>query len=264
MKLDVIIRTCDRSGALQNGQIRLVPDDRKDMILKCVDSVFKACNNSYHNIKIKVLDDHSSDEFLTELKEKAEKLFHPYEVINLEETGFNHSAFMQFKTGLEAEELVYFIEDDYFHTPDAISTMTSFMQAAPAQSYHRFNPMVLTPFDSPHRYWPGLIEPSLMVYFENRYWRTTRYTANTMMIHNQTLKTFWPMFENLARNYPKVKENDTINQLYTNLVTHAGPIACFSPIPSVAYHMSYQNEPPNDLTNKFTNWKKEWNDYEWN
>ena len=73
MKLDVIIRTCDISGALQNGNIRLVPEDRKDMILKCVDSVFKACNNSYHNIKIKVLDDHSSDEFLTELKEKAER-----------------------------------------------------------------------------------------------------------------------------------------------------------------------------------------------
>lgn len=260
MNLDIIIRTCDRQNVSGDAKKRIIEDTRSEMILKVVDSVVKSANKTHLNTKIKILDDHSSTAFLSDLDNILQNSFHPYEIINLEEYGFNNSAFEQFKAGLDAEGIVYFIEDDYFHAPDAISSMLAFMQDA--QNILPFHPVAIYPYDCTHRYWS--VDSTKLFYHNMRYWRTVKYSANTLMIHSNVLRTYFPLFEKLAKEYPAENEDTTINMLYNNMVEHGGPITCFSPIPSCAIHMSYDNEAPTVLTNTFTNWKKEWETYEWN
>lgn len=259
MSLDIILRTCDKQNVLNNPQKRIIPEDRKDMILKVVDSIVKSANSCPEIINIKVLDDHSSSELLDKMASVLDKSFHSTQIVNLEGEGFNNSAYEQFRAGLEADDLVYFIEDDYFHCKDAIQSMLSFYRTmAPVLQQH----IVVHPYDCTHRYWS--IDPAKIFFHENRYWRTTTHTSNTILTHSSIIKGYWFAFEALAKEYPKVTEDNTINRLYNNLVMHGGPVSCFNPMPSVAYHMSYENEAPNIITNTFTNWKKEWDSYEWN
>ena len=259
MSLDIILRTCDKQSVLNNTQQRIISEPRKDMILKVVDSVVKSANNCPEVIRIKVLDDHSSSEFLDELSNVLDKSFHSTEIVYLEGEGFNNSAYEQFKAGLDAEDLVYFVEDDYFHCKDAISSMLNFYRVISTTVQQH---VVIHPYDCTHRYWS--VDPTKIFFFENRYWRTITYTSNTLLTHSSVIKNYWPVFELLGKEYPRVNEDTTINRLYNNMVMHGGPITCFNPMPSVAYHMSYENEAPNVITNTFTDWKKEWNDYEWN
>lgn len=259
MSLDIVIRTCDRQNALNNPQQRIIAESRKDMILKVVDSVVKSANRCSESITIKILDDHSSSEFLTELETVLDKSFHPTNVMNLEGEGFNNSAYEQFKAGLDAEDLVYFVEDDYFHCLDAISSMLSFYRLMSSTIQQH---IVLYPYDCTHRYWSS--DPTKIFFFQNRYWRTITYTSNTILTHSNVIKNFWPAFETLAKEYPRANEDTTINRLYNNMVMYGGPISCFNPMPSVAYHMSYENEAPNIITSTFTDWKQEWESYEWN
>ena len=261
MKLTIIARTCSKKSVSQ-GQQRIVDCSREEMILKCIDSLIKSANNCYHDITVKVLDDNSDADFLIELNSILQKSTHPTYFKNLEVEGFNYSAHAQFQEGLAAEELVYFVEDDYFHTDDAIDAMVSFFESSITDDYKKFNMMAIYPYDCAHRYWPGLIDPARIFYHGNRYWRTITHTANTVMLHTNVVRNFWKLFESIAVNYPNIKESDSLNLLYSNLVTHGGPVACFSPIPSVANHISYVNEPPNILTKKFTNWKEDWDNYE--
>lgn len=264
MKLEIVIRTCSQRSVNNNEIKRIITDSREEMVLKCVDSVIKSANNANADIRIKILDDHSAEDFLIRLSSLVGKSRYPIDIVSLKGIGFNNSALAQFKEGLAAEELVYFVEDDYFHTDDAINSMLAFYQSDITNSYRRFNSMALHPYDCPHRYWPTLADPTLLFYHNNRYWRTIQHTSNTVMTHTNVIRTFWGIFENLANNYPEVREHNSINLLWSNLVTHGGPVACFSPIPSVAYHMSYENEPPNNLTNKHISWQEAWEQYEWN
>lgn len=262
MKLKIVLRTCS-TGSITKGQNRIVDGSRSAMILKCTDSLIKSANR-VDDVSIVVLDDHSDSDFLVGLEQVLSQSKHPVELRHLEERGFNHSAIQQFAEGCTSDGFVYFVEDDYFHSVDAIESMLSIYSCEELQRHIGFNALAVHPYDCPHRYWPTLTDPTKLFYHDNRYWRTITNTTNTLMIHSGVLRTFYHVFDALARHYPTVKENDTINRLYSNLVTHGGPIACVSPIPSVAYHVSYENEAPNDLNTSFTNWKKEWQDYEWN
>ena len=263
MKLDIIARTCSKKETTPNGK-RIVDDAREDLILKCIDSLVKSANNCNEVITLKILDDHSDIDFLEKLNKVLQHSKHSVFINNLEQEGANYSWYTQFKEGSYSEELVYYVEDDYFHCDNAISSMMEFFSSGVTDDYKKFNGMVIYPYDCPHRYWPRLHDAARIFYQGNRYWRTINHTAGTFMIHSNSIRNFWPVFESLALNYPALKESETINLLYSNLVTHGGPLACFSPIPSVAFHMSYANEPPNILETKFSNWKEEWKNYEWN
>ena len=263
MKLLIVARTCARQSITQ-GVDRIVSCTREELILKCIDSLIKSANNCNHEITVKILDDNSDDEFLVKLNSILIKSKHPVYMTRLETTGFNHSAHAQFSEGLNAEELVYFVEDDYFHTEDAIDSMINFYISGVTHNYKKFNAIAIYPYDCPHRYWDGCIDPAILFYQGDRYWRTIKHTAFTVMMHSNIVRSFWNIFESVALGYPSITEKDSINLLYSNLVDHGGPVACFSPIPSLANHMSYINEPPNILTDKFVNWQKAWDKYEFN
>jgi hypothetical protein len=208
------------------------------------------------------LDDHSSDSFLSKLSELILKFDFRVDLVNLEESGYKNSAFQQYKKASECEYLTYIVEDDYFHSDDAITELwNSFHYFSQIAS---FNEVGIFPFDCPDRYniQRESLSASKIFYGNNRYWRTTKHTTITSLYHSNTIRRYFPVFEKLALEYPQVNESNTINLLYNNMVDYGGPITMFSPIPSLAIHMSY--EEPLSINTSMFNWKEKWtqiNDY---
>lgn len=259
MILDIILRTHSDTSIVKSP--RIVSDPLPELKLKCIKSLVKAANfASAVNISARVIvfDDHSSEEFLTALSAILSDCINPVEIINLQERGFNNSAHKQFLKATESEYLVYLVEDDYFHAENAIVEMWNayhfFKQRQP------FSEVSIFPYDCPDRYDQAreAMSPTMLFKGGERYWRTVTQTTNTMFISAESIRKYFKVFETLALEYPKVNESNTINLLYNNGVTHGGPITVYSPIPSLAYHMSY--ETPVVLTNSMRDWKEEWYD----
>jgi hypothetical protein len=259
MFLDIVLRTSYKKGVATHltriGNIT----NRGELILKCFKSLATAISNYTGDYKFTVLDDHSGDDFkkaITRILEDSN--IKSYNIVDLQQTGFNYSAYEQFRFGKDlAKELVYFVEDDYLHAPDAISAMMSAYEVFDRIS--GFNPVAIYPYDSIGMYLPDRMSPTRLFSLDNRLWRGTLMTGNTMFIHSEHVRKYWQLFETLALQYnnnPNITEDTTINQLWNNTVDIRGPICLFSPIPSCAIHVSYHEPIP--LSTHLQDWKKDY------
>lgn len=255
--LDIILRTCASVSAPTFSAMpshRICGDDRGLMIQKCLVSLVASVNFADHDIKLIILDDHSGEEFLAKMHSILKACNKPYEVVSLEERGFNQSAYQQFLYAKQARELVYTVEDDYLHTRDAIKEMI--------YAYYHFkmkvgeNAVAIYPFDCNHRYRDGQVRPCRIFYRNKRYWRTNLSSANTLFTHVEVFRKYFPIFETLALEYPHKDEGDTINALYANMVDVTGPVTLFTPMPSLAVHLTY--EEPLEITTEMFDWREVW------
>lgn len=259
--LDIIVRTCATASVPAFGSVslrRICGDDRSLMIRKCITSLVQSINDCDHDITLTVLDDHSGEEFLVMMRRILESCNKPYKIVSLQEKGFNHSAYQQFLYAKNARELAYTVEDDYLHAKDAIKEMV--------YAYYHFkmkvgeNAVAIYPFDCNHRYQNGHERPCRIFYRNNRYWRTNLSSANTLFTHAEVFRKHFSVFESLALEYPRKDESDTINTLYANMVDVSGPVTLFTPIPSLAVHLTY--EEPLEITTKMFDWRGVWDDIE--
>jgi hypothetical protein len=265
-RLDVILRTCVATSVQPWKRIVDVPRDV--LVFKSLKSLVNSINeydNAELDIKLTILDDHSPEEGLNKIKEICDTCNRPYEVISLEgkgHTGADGSSMAQFKFARDCNDLVYMVEDDYFHAKDAIRRMVE------AFFYFRQRSdlidVVIYPYDSTHLYnmyddYKGA-DPTRVYILDNHYWRTTEKTAYTMFTHSNILKFYWPLFENLGTNFPSVAEDQTINRMYNNGVTMGGPVTVFSPMPSLAVHVSYHM--PAIIKTDFIDWVTEFHNLE--
>jgi hypothetical protein len=243
MKLDVILRTCQKSqfdnkmGNKDTAYVRICGSDREQMVYRCVMSLINSINRANYNIKFTILDDNSDELFIDKLNILLKRCNKETELVRLEKTGPNNSAYEQFYRASQCEDLVYSVEDDFLHEPDAITYMIN--------AYQYFNSKyqedtVIFPFDCPFRYEEGRQDTTQLYHDGLRYWRHVRYTTNTFLTTGSQLRRDFDTYKDLALNYPNVLEDDTINKLYHNLDTGEGQVRVFSPIPSCAYHLSYQ------------------------
>lgn len=251
MRLHAIARTCSNSLLTPKGLERVCGADRQLMLKKCFASLTRSIQQSQHEITLTVIDDHSDAEFLEFLRTTAQDL--DWQLIQMTERGPNASALAQFKAAAESEALVYMVEDDYLHEPRAIDYMIG--------SYVHFvklfnSDTVIYPYDCSLRYQPGSAAECSLYHDGVRYWRSVDKTANTMLTHYSTVQKHWPVFEDLAKNYPQVLEDDTINTLYHSVARPSAPIRAFSPIPSVAYHLGYGT--PTQIAVGHTCWQDLW------
>lgn len=261
--LDIILRTCANASVPVFGPRLMAPkricgDDREFMIRKCLVSLVGSINACDHDIKLIVLDDHSGDAFLEKIRRILSTCDKPYELVSLEEAGFNNSAYQQFLYASRARELAYTVEDDYLHTKDAIREMI--------YAYYHFKAKVdfgdvaIYPFDCDHRYQDKQVLPCRIFYREGRYWRTNLASANTLFTHQSVFQKHFSVFESLALEYPSRDESDTINRLFTNLVDVPGSVALFTPIPSLAVHLGYGE--PLEIDTEMFDWRKIWDNVE--
>ena len=265
-KLDIILRTCLNSELELNlkkkNYRRICGSNREELVYNCLISLIQTINNTNFNIHVTILDDNSSEDFLLKVNNLFEACNKPFTIKHLKKRGFNNSAYQQFLLASKCKDLVYTIEDDYLHELNAINHLLG------AYSYlqKRFkDDIVLFPFDCPFRYVEGKEEPTMLLYDGIRYWRHTTYTTHTIFAKAEFFKKNFSIFKNLALKYPNVNEDDTINTLYEKKIDNneSNKAKLFSPIPSIAYHLSYQ--PPTEINTNHLSWKDLWfNDYKIN
>lgn len=241
-KIHVILRTCVKSGVNLNecdSWKRVCGEDREEMVRRCVGSLVRSCGRCAFPVKITVLDDHSGKSFINYIKGLMKKFDVEWELKSLRSRGFRHSATKvldEAEIG-NPEDLVYMVEDDYLHEESAIECMTS------AHMYltSRFrDKIVIFPFDCPFRYGEGSEQPTVVLSIASRYWRHVTASTFTHMMTRKDLIENIDVYRKVALGYPNETEENTIHRLYKGL--NASPeqkLICFSPMPSLAYHLSY-------------------------
>lgn len=262
MDLTVVLRCCGRTGVAANNTPRISGVDRLDLILRCIKSLVESINHSKYKTKLIVLDDHSDEHSKSRIRQIISEAQSEYEFIELSDRSaefvhpYNWSAYEQFRYARDANGLVYIVEDDYLHSISAISSMIEAFYFF--RSISDLNSIAIYPYDSTHNYM-SVSNPARLFYIDQRLWRTTTKSANTMFIHSSDIQCYWPLFEKLATGYgvDETNEDTTINRLWSNGVTQGGPIILFSPIPSVAAHISF--DEPIQLTTDMNDWRVRYN-----
>ena len=200
------------------------------------------------DITLSILDDHSSPETLDFLHSLPARLPFPVYVHSIGMTGNAASLSACFLHGQKSSaELLYFVEDDYLHAPEALSEMLESYALFTRHLGGRF--VALFPADDPSFYRPATYVPSRIVEGSHRHWRTNVQTNCTFFISRAAFLAHYPVFELLTRN--GVDEGSSINKLWQ------GPVVLFSPLPSLAAHLQFS-----DCIPPFFDWQNLWRRYE--
>lgn len=260
VKLDIILRTCDRQNVHNDWRVRYCDMDKNTLIKGCFNSLLKSINETKNiDINLTILDDHSSEDLTSWLYKKIENT--NFKIVHLEEKGYNYSALKQFEMCRDSTaDLVYSVEDDYLHTPSCIFEM--YNSYIIFQSKLKNDKIVLYPFDAPEEYDPPK-DRVFVVHGSNRHWRTGIFTTNVMFTIPKLFQDHWELFEVLAKKYNgdyirKLKENEirvTEDNTIWN-IWRANNAIRFNPIPSLALHMQFDRQ-----LDPFIDWKKWWEEY---
>ena len=256
MKLDIVFRSCDRTDVHPERGPRFINVDKTTLVKKC----FKSLINSIIlvkdvDIRLWIVDDNSSDELITYFEETCITNKVVYNIEKLSIQGFNYSALRQFEVCRDkGREWVYSVEDDYLHFPDAI---TSLLSAGVHFSQSTGRHIAIRPDDDVFTYSPNTIhaqKPCRLFLGGNRHWRTLDTCHNTLFTSVNVFKDYWEIFAALAKYFKvtSINEDGTINTLWSDGATASGPVPLFSPIETLAIHISQNNEPP------FVKWKELW------
>ena len=144
-------------------------------------------------------------------------------------------------------DLVYVIEDDYLHYPDAL--------AVALETWEKFRPrcplpfMAMTLVDCPSNY---VDEPEdrrdlpnnargdgsagMIVGGTDRPWRTVGHTGVTFLLEKGILQNYWQPFNEIARYWPYLEERCTFNKLWNT------EVGLFGPLVPLSYHL-WENHP---------------------
>lgn len=253
MELDIHLQT--HSDISVHGAHRYVGAPKSEVMLRCTQSLVRSINQADGDIILRVFDDHSSSDTITTLHRILATCKCPVEFVALDESGYNASCLASFSRARDhARELIYFVEDDYLHTPSAIQEMLEahalFKEKLGGQE------VALHPYDDPKNYWSIIFshENCRVVYGTKRHWRTNTHTTNTCWTEVGTLRRNWELFELLARysstpygQAHHIFEASTINKIWQEQVS------LFTPIPSLALHLQYEEHK-----DPYLDWQEWW------
>jgi glycosyltransferase involved in cell wall biosynthesis len=232
MKVNVILRTHD--GKNVHGGERFIKESKVEIIKRCVKSLIVSLDSIVEksNISLIVVDDHSTKETVEWIEKSLGDREYQTSFIQLEESGNGSSMRKCYELGLQSNgDLIYFVEDDYFHRVEAISVML--------KDYENFSKklngssITIVPYDDPLDYKPDRIIPTRIVPGVDRHWRQNFHTTFTMMIPKWILLHYWDKFMEMTKYGIDGRcEDNTINLMYTKF-----DVFLFSPMPGLAIHM---------------------------
>ena len=257
MKLQIVLRTHDGGNVHVDWRERYCNLPKIELVKGCYTSLVNSIKNvKGYEVQLTILDDHSSPELVEYLHSQSTGI--DYQLIHLEEKGYNHSAHQQWLICRDSEaDLVYSIEDDYLHCPSAIQEMLD--------SYLIFtnrlrrDDVVIFPFDEPSEYDPPN-RTDYIVHGSARHWRTGIFTTNVMLTRPQLFKDHWELFEVLALKYngdylnPRTEHYEESNTIWK--IWDSNRAIRFNPIPSLALHMQFDQQ-----RDPFIDWQQWWKDY---
>lgn len=266
MHLHIVLRTHD-SKNIHGKKERYLSVSKKELVIGCVSSLIKSANAVLnHSISFTILDDHSTDEFITSLKKIFSYSKHSWKLIHLDKIGYNYSALKQFEYCKNSNsDLVYSVEDDYLHYPSAISEMLD--AYVDLKNKYELEDVCIFPYDSPIEYNFDIDEKFLITRGRKRHWRSSNWTTQTFMTSPKVFQDHWVYFEKLAKKFkvvPKeelskliegkslddiVWEDTTIGKIWKKYVN------VFVPIPSLCLHVQFKQDS-DPYINHFEWWDK--------
>ena len=262
----IILRINTEIEIWDQNKKRLFELPKIEYTLRSLNSLIKSINFSkkkYPNInfKITIVDDNSKNENILKINELIAK-----NNINVHIVKLNHSDYINtikkqkseqtfsnlcsllkcFEIAKEqADDLVFFIEDDYLHFEPMIDEMIA--------SYERISSQLkkdlfMCPADYPYLYMNN--EKTNILIGNKRHWRTVDRTLCSFMTSKKMIDKYWNNFYNtcLDRNDPFEKH---INEIYQKEI-------CISPLKSLSLHMTNINSSYG--LSPFIDYKKIWDE----
>lgn len=230
----IILRTCQPVYmANNNGNGRYIDVSKHELINVCMSSLVNSINQvDGHDIKLIVLDDHSTQEAIDDFTQIASQCKFPVEFINSDVTGNADTLNKVYDiVGKQATDLWYHVEDDYLHFPTAIQDM---LDTVDLFEYKTNKMVAINPHDDVWRYIKDLY-PSYILHGPNRHYRTVKHTTYTCLASKDIYTKYRQHFQDVVTLTRK--KADWVEDKTINLVWNKEDVLLFSPIPSLALHI---------------------------
>jgi hypothetical protein len=258
----LIFRTNTDIEIWDQNKKRLFEKPKIEYSLRSLNSLIKSidfCKLKYPQIYIKtiIVDDNSKTENLEKIKNLIKNK--NIEIINLDRDKYKNliksqksnetfgnlsSLFKCYEVAKEkAEDLIFFIEDDYLHFESMLEEMVSSYERIASQLN---KDIFMCPSDYPYLYMSN--EKTNILIGNKRHWRTINKTLCTFLTTKYLLNKYWDNFKKTCedRNEPFEKY---LNEIYKVEI-------CISPIKSLSLHFTNINSSYG--LSPFINYKKLW------
>jgi hypothetical protein len=247
--LKIILRTCTAELIMDQNKRRIFDKEKNEYTFKSLISLIKSIEFASENLSnisfdLIITDTNSSENDIKKIKEilSKSKVKNKFISVNLENfkskinSGYSKAKFSNmanFYTSLliaknEKTDLIYFVEDDYLHTPGAITEMI--------YSYEKFysifsNDIVLLPADYPYLYTK---DDNTKIYLgEKIHWRLVSESLVTFMTSGSLIEKNFNDLEKMGNEWIDPWEKP-LHKIYETT-------PCLSPVPSLAVHCANIN-----------------------
>jgi glycosyltransferase involved in cell wall biosynthesis len=235
----VVLRTCTTVNMINDtGAGRYIKVPKHQLVLRCVSSLVNSINQVQgHDVELLVLDDHSTEEAVADIKNILSNCKFPITFIPVQDgTGNGHTIGKVYElVAAHAQDLWYHVEDDYLHYPEAIHDMID--------TVDKFEPMLnkmiaINPHDDVWRYTQQVYE-SYILHGPYRHYRTVKHTTYTCLASRALFEKYRNHFDDvvtLTKQQADWVENKSINLVWTK-----PDVLLFSPIPGLAFHVMHES-----------------------
>ena len=262
--LKIIVRTCTSELIMDQNKRRIFDEEKNEYTFRTLRSLIKSINKAslvFKNIKFDLIvtDTNSPKEDINKIQEILNKsnIENKFKSIDLDnfknkiKSGYSKAKFSNmanFYNSLmiakeESADIIYFVEDDYLHSEDAITEMIF--------AYEKFNSifskdLVLLPSDYPYLY---AKDDTTKIYLGEKYhWRLVSESLVTFMTSKRVIEENYKNLEKMGIEWVDPWEKP-LHDIYKS-----NP--CLSPIPSLAVHCANINSIFG--LSPFVNLKKLW------
>ena len=248
-RLKIILRTCTSELIMDQNKRRIFDKEKNEYTFRTLKSLIKSINKAsliFKNIKFDLIvtDTNSPKEDINKIQEMLNKsnIENKFKSIDLDsfkdkiKSGYSKAKFSNmanFYTSLtiangESADIIYFVEDDYLHSEDAITEMIF--------AYEKFSTifsrdLVLLPSDYPYLYTK---DEATKIYLGEKYhWRLVSESLVTFMTSKSVIDENYNNLIKMGIEWTDPWEKPLHNIYNSN--------PCLSPVPSLAVHCANIN-----------------------
>ena len=245
----IILRTCTSELIMDQNKRRLFDCEKNEYTFRTLKSLIrsiKKAKENLNNIKfdIVITDTNSPQDDILKIKNLLDRSEINNKFISIDlkkfenkiKPGYSKAKFSNmanFYNSLliaknEDADIIYFVEDDYIHAPNAITEMIF--------SYEKFstifnNDLILLPSDYPYLY--AKDDPTKVYLGEKNHWRLVFESLVTFMTSKDLIEMNFKKLEKMGIEWIDPWEKP-LHEIYKK-----NP--CLSPLPSLAYHCANIN-----------------------
>ncbi len=264
----ILFRTNSNVEIWDQNKKRLFELSKIEYTLRSLNSLLKSINFSkekYLNAKIKliIIDDNTNEINLNKIKNLTNNSNIDITITKVDHEKYrqlikeqkNEQTYSNLASLLccyeiakkNADDLVFFVEDDYLHFEPMMEEMIASYERISSQIN---NDIFMCPADYPYLYMNN--QKTNVLIGNKRHWRTVNETLCTFMTSKKFLEKYWDNFYKtcLDRHEPFEKY---INEIYNTEI-------CVSPLKSLSVHFTNVNSSYG--LSPFIDYKKLWNESE--